>query len=314
MGRWKRKLRDWFLSFYSDRSIVEAQFKQVYGRLPDLVNPLTFDEKIQWYKLYYRRSIMTDLADKYKVRQYVTEKGLGHILNELYGVYAHFEDIPFDALPEAFVMKANHGSGWNIICKSKAKLDMKNARAKLNRWLCKNHYLSGREWAYKHIEPMIICERYLENEEFGELIDYKFYCYGGVPEVIFVCCGRFGPEGVRYDAYDMSWNRIPACKGKPVAGLNLPKPPNFEAMRDIAITLSEGFPFIRVDLYSVQGRIYFSELTFYPDNGLVPFSPDHYNRFFGDFFKLPGNDRVQSVAGAAQEPAPLAPGTGKETT
>ena len=164
---------------------------------------------------------------------------------------------------------------------------MERVRAKLDRWLHRNYYDHGREWVYKHIKPLVICERYLENEEFGELIDYKFYCYGGVPEVIFVCCGRFGPEGVKYDAYDMSWNRIPAFKGKPATGLDLPRPADFEAMRDIARILSAGFPFIRVDLYSVKGRIYFGELTFYPDNGLVPFSPDSYNRFFGDFFVIP---------------------------
>lgn len=119
------------------------------------------------------------------------------------------------------------------------------------------------------------------------MIDYNFYCYGGVPEVVFVCCGRFSPAGVKYDAYDMTWNRIPVCKGKPATNLNFPKPANFAAMHDLARQLSEDFPFIRVDLFSVAGHIYFSELTFYPDNGTVPFTPDHYNRVFGDFFKLP---------------------------
>ncbi len=281
------KLKGWFLKILSDRKFIVRQFKRTYGRLPDVAHPVTFDEKIQWYKLYYRRAIMTDMSDKYRVRQYVTDKHLSHILNELYGVYDRFDAIPFDALPDAFVLKATHGSGWNIICKDKARLDLHAARAKFDHWLRMNYYHYGREWAYKNIKPRIICEKYLENEEFGELFDYKFYCYGGVPEVIFVCCGRFGPDGVKYDAYDMAWNRIPACKGRPATDLNLPKPPNFETMRDIARKLSEGFPFIRVDLYSVKGRIYFGELTFYPDSGLVPFWPDHYNRFFGDFFRLP---------------------------
>lgn len=295
----KHTLKAWLQTFGSDRAVVERQFRRVYGRPLDLEHPVTFDEKLQWYKLYYRRWIMTDLSDKYKVRDYVAGKGLGHILNELYGVYERAADVPFDDLPGAFVLKANHGSGWNVICKDRRQLDARRVRRRLDRWLRTNYYHFGREWAYKHIQPLILCERYLENEEFGELIDYKFYCYGGVPEVIFVCCGRFNARGLRYDAYDMAWNRIPAYKGKPATGLDLPRPPDFETMREIARVLSEGFPFIRVDLYSVKGRIYFGELTFYPDNGLVPFTPDSYNQFFGDFFILPDHpiDEERSARG-----------------
>ena len=230
---------------------------------------------------------MTGLTDKYNVRQYVIQKNLGHILNELYGVYDRAGQINFEALPDAFVLKTTHGSGMNIICKNKRELDREACRLKLNRWLGKNYYDMGREWAYKNIRPKIICEQYLENGEHHELIDYKFYCYSGKPEVVFVCCGRFGPEGVKYDGYDMQWNRIPVYKGKPAAGLNLAKPDNFDEMIDVATRLSEGFPFIRVDLYSVNNRIYFGELTFYPDNGIVPFSPDKYNYFFGNLFVLP---------------------------
>jgi hypothetical protein len=236
---------------------------------------------------------MTDLTDKFKVREYVVQKQLGHLLNTIFGVYDRFEEIPFGDLPDRFVLKANHGSGWNLICKDKRRLNLESARRLIDGWLRSNYYQYGREWAYKDIRPRIICEQYLENEEFGELIDYKFYCYGGVPEVIFVCSGRFSPGGVRYDAYDMGWTKIPAFKGKPAAGLDLPKPMDFEVMRDIARKLSEGFPFVRVDLYSVKGRIYFGELTFYPDNGTVPFTPEHYNRFFGDFFKLPAEPVIE---------------------
>lgn len=287
MGGLKRKLQFLYLQLLTDKQFVKRQFREAYGRLPELVNPVTFDDKIQWYKLHYRRPIMTTLADKYGVRQYLIDRQLGHILNELHGVYDSFEEIPFETLPKAFVLKANHGSGWNVICKDKDQLDLRALRDQVKSWKDMSYYQLRREWAYKHIKPRIICERYLENEEFGELIDYKFYCYGGVPEVLWVCCGRFGPDGVKYDAFDMAWNQIPVFKGKPAAGLNLPKPPEFEAMRDIARQLAEGFPFIRVDLYCVQGRIYFGELTFYPDSGMVPFTPDHYNRVFGDFFKLP---------------------------
>ena len=127
----------------------------------------------------------------------------------------------------------------------------------------------------------------LENEEFNELIDYKFYCYNNKPEVLFVCTGRFSADGLKYTAYDMDWNRIDACKGKSSSDLVMEKPDNLKAMITIASELCQGFPFIRVDLYSVKGKIIFGELTFYPDNGIGPFTPDMYNYFFGDLFILP---------------------------
>ncbi len=287
MGRLTRGLKDWVQGLVPDRLVVERRFRRVYGRPPDLASPRTFDEKLAWYKLYYRRAIMTQLADKHAVRQYLIDRGHGGILNELYGVYDRAEDVPFDALPEAFVLRTTHASGWNVICKEKRALDVEAARARLRRWLARSYYLAGREWSYKHVRPRIVCERYLENEGLGELVDYKWYCYGGRPEVLFVCCGRHKPGGVRYDAFDMDWNQLHTCKGRPSLGLGWPKPADFAAMREIARDLSQGFPFIRVDLYSVQGRIYFGELTFYPDGGLVPFSPEPFNRFFGDFFQLP---------------------------
>ena len=279
--------RSWLKRFATDKRYVELQYKSVYGHFPDLVHPRTFDEKIQWYKLYYRKPILTELSDKHRVRAYVIQKGLGPILNQLYGVYDRVEQIGFDSLPEAFVLKATHGCGMNVICKNKPDLDRDECRRKLKWWLRRIYYHYGREWAYKNIPPRIICEKYLENEEYGELIDYKFYCYGGKPEVVFVCAGRFGPGGVKYDGYDLAWNRIPVHKNRPAAGLNLDRPRLFGEMIEVAARLSEGFPFVRVDLYLVKDRIIFGEMTFYPDNGIAPFSPAEYNYFFGDFFVLP---------------------------
>lgn len=284
---WKR--------FLSDKKHIELQYKSVYGHFPDLVHPRTFDEKLQWYKLYYRNPLMTKLADKHRVREYVIQKGLGHILNEQYGVYARVDQIALESLPAAFVLKANHGSGMNLICKNKQDLDWNASRRLLRRWLKKNYYRKGREWAYKDIPPRIVCEKYLENEEFGELIDYKFFCYGGKPEAVFVCSGRFSADGVRYDCYDLSWRRIPVYKGRPASGLHLDQPSRFAEMAAIATKLADEFPFIRVDLYLVRDAIVFGELTFYPDNGTGPFSPAEYNRFFGDFFVLP--DRMTGTSG-----------------
>lgn len=275
------------LRFLPDRLFVDLQYFKTYRRFPDLNHPRTFDEKLQWYKLYYRNPLMTVLADKYEVRKYLESKGLSGILNELTGVYDNAEAINFAALPKSFVIKATHGSDMNIICKDKEKINWKESCSLMNEWLKINYFIIGREWAYKNIRPRLICEKYLENEEFEELIDYKFYCYAGKPEILFVCTGRYSSEGVKYNAYDLSWNRIYVQKGKANSDLKVEKPDNLNTMIDMARELSQGFPFIRVDFYLIKEKIIFGELTFYPSNGLEPFTPDNYNYFFGDFFILP---------------------------
>jgi len=261
-------------------------FYAAYGRFPKLRNPVTFDEKIQWYKIHHRNPLMTIMSDKVKARDYVAGLGYSHILNDLYFIKEKLEEKDFTNIPEAYVLKANHGSGLNIINNGSKQINPKEAVETMNKWLSGNYYYYGREWPYKKIEPKVICEKYLENKELGELIDYKFYCYDGKPEVLFVCSGRFSKGGVMYNAYDMDWNRIYVTKGKPGLDHEFDKPDNFDKLKRTATGLCKGFPFIRVDLYSVEGRIYFSEFTFFPDSGIVPFSPDEYNRFFGDFFKL----------------------------
>jgi hypothetical protein len=279
--RWK------FLKVLPDKLFIHLFYWEAYGYFPNLNDPKTFDEKLQWYKLYYREPIMTTLTDKYEVRKYLETKGFAGILNELYGVYNRVDEIDFSKLPECFVIKATRGWNMNIICKDKKSLDWGKCRHLMNKWLKRNVYHFGREWSYKDIKPRLICEKYLENEEFNELIDYKFYCYNNKPEVLFVCTGRFSAEGVKFNAYDMEWNRIHAYKGKPNSDLVIEKPGNLKAMITIASELCQGFPFIRVDLYSVKEKIIFGELTFYPDSGVSPFTPDKYNYFFGDLFILP---------------------------
>jgi len=272
-----------------DKLVINLLYRDVYGRYPDLKNPRTFDEKIQWYKLYYRDPLMTVLADKYAVRKYVEEKGLAAILNELYGVYNSAHEIDLSRLPDRFIIKATHGWNMNLLCKDKKKINWSDCCRTMNGWLKTNHYTWAREWSYKNIKPRLICEKYLENEEFNELIDYKFYCYNNQPEVLFVCTGRFTAGGVKYNAYDMNWNRIYAYKGKPCSDLVIEKPDTFDFMVSVAEKLCKGFPFIRIDLYSVKNRVIFGEATFYPDSGFAPFIPEHYNTVFGDYFMLPEN-------------------------
>lgn len=283
MGRFLRRLS----RILPDKVYVHLLYLKTHGHFLHLRRPRTFDEKLQWYKLHYRDVRMTTMSDKYEVRGFLQARGYGGLLNELYGVFDSPGEIDLSALPEQFVLKATHGSGMNIICRDRKSLDWEKCRGLMKRWLATNFYHVGRQWAYKNIKPRLICEKYLENEEFGELLDYKFYCFGGRPEVLFVCTGRYGAGGVKYNAYDMNWNRIYAYKGKPCSDLIIEKPDTLEAMIAIAGQLCEGFPFIRVDLYSIRGKIIFGELTFYPDSGTVPFTPDEYNYFFGDLFALP---------------------------
>ncbi|MBN2558612.1 MAG: hypothetical protein JXB33_07670 [Clostridia bacterium] len=271
-----------------DKLYVRLLYFYSYGKFPNLKNPVTFDEKLQWYKLNYRMPGMTGLADKYEVRKYVEEKGLGYILNDIYFIKDDISEDDFANLPPEYVIKATHGCGMNIIKKKSDQIEAAEAVRTVRRWLVTNHYCHGREWAYKNVRPRVICEKYLENKYAGELIDYKFYCFGGRPVVVFVCAGRHKPEGVRYNAYDMDWNRIFATKGKPCLECEFPKPGNFGEMVDAAKKLCGEYPFVRVDLYSVENKVYFGEMTFYPDSGIIPFAPDEFNYYFGNLFILPG--------------------------
>ncbi|HSQ34443.1 MAG TPA: ATP-grasp fold amidoligase family protein [Candidatus Binatia bacterium] len=272
----------------TDRAYVRLLYLKSHGRLLRLRQPRTFNEKLQWYKLYYRDPLMTTMSDKYEVRKYLEARGHGGLLNELYGVYDTVEAIDLSRLPGRFILKATHGSNMNIICRDKETLDWPECRRTLRRWLRSNYFYSGRQWAYKDIQPRLICEKYLQNDEFDQLIDYKFYCFNGRPQVLWICTGRYGPGGVKYNAYDMDGKRLHVFKGKPGSDLPIGLPDNFVAMAATAAALCGAFPFVRVDLYSIGGKLIFSEFTFYPDSGVVAFSPERYNRIYGDLFVLPG--------------------------
>lgn len=275
------------LNILPDKAYISLFYFYSYGKLPNLAEPKTFDEKLQWYKLYYRKDEMAILADKFAVRQYVSDKGLGHILNELYFAKEKISKDDLAQLPEKFVIKATHGSGMNIIQNGQNYLEAKTIVKRVNKWLNTNYYYHGREWAYKNIRPSVIAEKFLSNDGFNELIDYKFYCYNGKPTVVFACSGRFTKRGVGYNAYDMNWNQIHIYKGKPGVDIVFKVPVNFDEMKECARILSGSYPFIRVDLYSIEGKTIFGELTFYPDSGIIPFHPDEYNYYFGDLFELP---------------------------
>lgn len=269
--------------FIPDKLMIQLQYKIKTGRRLNLKNPTRFTEKLQWYKLYYRDSLMTKCADKYSVREYISQKGLEGILVPLYGVYESVEDINFDVLPDKFVLKTTNGSHTNIFCEDKEKLYITETKKLLHQWLNKRPVKAGREWAYYNIKPRIICEKMLGNE----LIDYKFYGFRGNVEYIKVVKDRFHISGQKQGIFNDRFEQLPYFKND-VGRIDnyLEKPPKFDEMVFIAKKLSQDFPHVRVDLYNIDGKIYFGELTFYDTSGYETFTPDEFDWILGRQFIL----------------------------
>lgn len=251
-------------------------------------NPVEFNEKIQWYKAHYHPKILNQLVDKYAVREYVREKIGGHYLNECLGFYNTPSEIDWDALPEKFVIKGVHGYGFNLIVPDKSKLNKHKAKYLLNKWFRKNqYYRGGLEWAYKDVKPRFIVEKYLDELGRNSITDYKFYCFGGEPKFLEVHLDRKDKHQSSF--YDLNFNKLPFRDVPEVNTIKEPlsMPENFEEMKQIARKLADRFPFVRVDMYSINGKIIFGEMTFYPGDGRYNFVPDEYNKIIGDMFELP---------------------------
>lgn len=277
-----------FLDFIPDKPMINLQFYLSKGFLPNLRNPKRFTEKLQWYKLHYKNSLLTNCSDKYKVREHVKSKELNHILVPLYGVYNHVNDIDFESLPSQFVLKTNHGSHTNIICTDKSSLNIEETKKTLKEWLTAWQGKVGREWSYYNIDPKIICEKYLEKDKTNDLIDYKFFCFNGKVFCLYVIIGRFLPDGMMLGIYDKDFKKLPYRRSD-IRDINRPidKPKNLEEMIKIAEILSSDFPHVRVDLYNIDGVIFFGELTFYDGSGYKGYIPDEFDYIIGDKFILP---------------------------
>ena len=297
----KRKLLIIFTKFNNycphmpDDKYIRWIFKVRTGKKLNLKNPQTFNEKLQWLKLCCRKPEYTTMVDKYRVKKYVAEKiGKQYIIPTL-GVWKNFDDIDFDKLPDKFVLKCNHNSGGLIICRNKSELDIKKARRIISRCLRKNFYLAGREWPYKNVKPLVIAEKFMKDSETSELRDYKFFCFDGKPVYCQVISDRTSCETM--DFFDMEWKRQDFTKlsdsGKPFppSKFPIPVPCTFEEMKEKAAVLSKGIPFVRVDFYEINKKMYFGELTFFPASGFGGFSPDVWDYKVGSFLKLPKKRR-----------------------
>lgn len=269
----------------SDADYLQRMYKAAVGKNLDLENPKTFNEKLQWLKLYDRKPAYTAMVDKYAVKAYVTEQiGEKYIIPTL-GVWDRFEDIAFESLPDQFVLKCTHDSGGLVICKDKSKLDRKAAKRKIQKSLKTNYYWHSREWPYKNVKPRIIAEKYMVDDSGTELRDYKVLCFGGEPKLIQYHQGRFGYH--TQDFYDPQWKRVEMTQGLPLAQVEAETPPFLEEMLLLSRKLAADIPHIRVDWYYAQNQLYFGELTFFDASGFDEFQPDERNEILGSWITLP---------------------------
>ncbi len=284
----RRKILD-MLRILPDSLMLKLQYRVKLHRSLNLNNPKRFTEKLQWYKINYRNPVMHQCVDKYLVRDYVKSKGLEDILVPLIGKFKTIHDVDFEKLPEQFVIKTTHGGGGLnvVVCPDKSKLNFEELKEKLTFPAHKvKSRTMGREWAYYGLEPGIVVEGLLINNENPEagVNDYKIFCYNGKPEYLVVDVDRY--IGHKRNFYKADWTRLDVSSDCLQADRDVPKPENFDEMLKIASNLSEDFPFVRVDLYNVSGRIYFGELTFYPWSGYVQYTPDEMDFTLGKDFLI----------------------------
>lgn len=287
---WNRYRRIRELCVYhimDDQKFIKRTYKKRLCKEVNLENPMTFTEKLNWLKLNYRNNLMEQCADKYSVRKYVSECGFDYLLNPLLGYWDNVNDIDVLELPEKFVLKASHGSGWNIICTDKSKLNMKLYKKIMKCWLKTNIYYSGREWVYSNIQPRIICEKYIETNGM-DLKDYKIFCFSGKPKYIQVDGDRFTEHKRVY--YDTNWNKQNFQYGEYGTEYIAEKPIKLDEMLSISKKLSAPFPFARVDFYNINNKIIFGEITFFPDAGFAKFTPDEMDLEMGKLLELPNKN------------------------
>lgn len=271
--------------FIPDRLYLQMVYRRLFNKKLHLKDPQTFNEKLQWMKLYDRRPEYITMVDKYAVKDYVANIiGKDYII-PTFGVWDNPEDIEWEKLPEQFVLKCTHDSGGLVICRNKSKLEKKAAMEKLRKSLKRDYYRAGREWPYKKVPRRIIAEKYMEDAKIGELPDYKFFCFDGVVKALFIGTER-GTGDVKFDYYDADFNHLDLVQMHPMSGKDLPKPHNFEKMKQLASELSKGLPQVRVDFYNINGEIYFGEMTFFHHGGLAPFHPESWDYTFGSWIHL----------------------------
>lgn len=270
---------------YDDKKYLEFIYKEHIGKELNLDSPKTFNEKLQWLKLYDRNPLYTKLVDKYEARKIIKDKVGEEYLIPLLAVYDRPSDIDFNRLPQKFVLKTTHDSGGVVVCQDKDKLDKKKALKKIKKSFRRKYFYLRREWPYKDVTPRIIAEEYMEdNPGKKELTDYKFLCFDGEPKLMYVVVDR--TIGAKQNYYDMDFKKVNIQQCYPNTDKEIEKPKNFAKMVSIAKKLSKGIPHIRVDFYEVEGRVYVGELTLYDSAGMEKFDPPQYDEILGSYIDL----------------------------
>ena len=268
-----------------DSMYLRIVFKAHTGYALNLKSPQTYNEKLQWIKLHERNDAYSTYADKAAVREIVRKKIGTDILVPLFGIYDKVSDIDWDVLPNSFVLKCSHGSGFNILCPDKNELNIDDACNKLKKWMTINQYWGGREWCYRNIKPRIVCEAWIgENGKTPN--DYKFMCFGGHPRIIQLHEDRYGNHTLDY--YSPEWQRLEIRRSDAnIRGMTAPRPTQLDTMLEIAKCLSADFPYARVDLYEVKGHVFFGEVTFYPMGGFSGFANHQDDLRIGSWIPVP---------------------------
>lgn len=273
-----------------DKIYLKKLYKLRTGKKLNLRNPQTFNEKLNWLKLHNRKPEYTVMADKYKVREFVANKIGEQYLVPLLGVWNSPDEIDFDALPNEFVLKCNHDNGI-IICKDKSKLDIEKTKKELALRLSRDYFKKLREWPYKDIPRKIICEEYIKNKDNSPYIEYKVFCFNGVPEYFLVISDRFRNSEPTLDTYNSKWEYTDLSMNAPRAGNIYCKPECFDELCELSKTLSSDTPFLRVDFNFWNNNLFFGELTFYDYAGFRKYQPEEWDYRLGELLVLPAKNR-----------------------
>lgn len=278
--------RKGFFDAWSDENYLKLMYRVFMGKSLNLKNPKSFNEKMQWLKLYDRKPQYTQMVDKELAKEIVAKRwGKQYVIPTL-GCWDKFDEIKFENLPKSFVLKTTHDSGGVVVVKDKDHVDLKQIRKTIENSLRKNYYYSSREWPYKNCTPKIIAEEYLNMFEGSSLIDYKLMCFNGKVKCSFTCTNRFGEGGLFVNFYDSDWKPMPFIRKYPRNPIEIPKPKNYEKMVELAEMVSKNIPFIRVDFYEYKESLFFGEFTFFPGAGLEKFYPEEWDYKLGEWLDL----------------------------
>lgn len=269
----------------NDRIYLKLLFPLKVGYKLNLKNPQTYNEKLQWLKLYYRKDLLTRMVDKFDVKEYVRERVGAEYVVKNYGVWDSFEEINFDSLPCQFVLKTTHDQGGVIVCKDKAVFDFEKAKKKLDKHLKRNLYFLFREWPYINVKPRIIAEELLVGSPSGGIDDFKFFCFNGEPKIMFISTEREAGDP-KFNFYDIDFNELDIIRGAGKSSKNIEKPKDYDLMVRLARELSAGFPHVRVDFYNIGDKVLFGEYTFFSGGGMKPFEPKKWDYIMGKWITL----------------------------